>query len=244
MRRFRLFWLVFPSYVAITLGLLVLVFLEGAARLQEFHRRSVAASLETEARMFEETAGSLLSNEKLTGPTAPELDALAKRLGKASAAGEEGGVRITVILKSGKVVAESDQDPEQMADHSTRPEIAAAIEDGEVHSIVRASPTMLGEGYMYVAIPVVRGGNTIAVVRTAKSLASVQQPLQVLKQRILWGAMLTLVLVIAVKLVPRPADQPAVGVHAGGRRAVRQGRPRRTACPRPARWRPPRWPRR
>ena len=50
MKRFRLFWLVFPSYVAITLGMLLLVFLEGAARLREFHEESVKASLETDAR--------------------------------------------------------------------------------------------------------------------------------------------------------------------------------------------------
>jgi two-component system, OmpR family, phosphate regulon sensor histidine kinase PhoR len=222
MKRFRLFWLVFPSFVAITLGLLLLVFIEGEARLLEFHQRSVAASLETEGRMFAETASDLLSAEKLGQPASPALDALAKRLGKASEEGEEGGVRVTVILRSGKVIAESDQDPSQMEDHRHRQEIAAAIDDGQVHWSVRASPTMLGKEYMYVAVPVVRGGETIAVVRTAKALAAMQQPLDVLKERILWGAGLTLLLVIAAswvlaRRISRPLEIMTAGADRFGR---------------------------
>ena len=174
MRRFRLFWLLFPSYVVITLALLALVFMEGAARLQEFNRRSVAASLETEARLFAETASDLLSQEKLAQqdklaqPDAPEFDALAKRLAKASAAGKEGGVRITVILQSGKVIAESDQDPKQMDDHRAGRKSAPRWKTRKSTRSSEPSPTMLGKEYMYVAIPVVRGGETIAVVRTGQ----------------------------------------------------------------------------
>ena len=95
MKRPRLFWLVFPSYVAITCGVLVVLLLDGGARLREFYRESVAVSLETDARMFAETAGDLLSKEKLQPEKSPELNALAKRLGEA------GGIRITVVLPSG-----------------------------------------------------------------------------------------------------------------------------------------------
>ena len=186
MKRVPLFWLVFPSFVAITLGLLLLVFLEGAARLREFHEETVKASLETEARMFAETADDLLSNGNLQQGKVPELDALAKRLGRVSEVDGAGGVRITVVLPNGKVVAESDRDPELMADHRTRPEIAGALADQQVHWDIRPSPTLGGE-FLYVALPVVRGGETIAVVRTAKSMAVIQQALDVLKKRILWA---------------------------------------------------------
>ena len=146
MKRLRLFWLVFPSYVAITLGLLLLVLLEGEARIRDFHRQSAASSLEADARMFAEMARELLPAGNPSREQAAQIDALAKRLWRA------GGIRITVILPSGKVVAESEENPEHMADHRTRPEIAGALEDHEVHWTVRPSPT-LGEEFLYVGSP-------------------------------------------------------------------------------------------
>jgi len=214
MKRLRLFWLVFPSYVAITLGLLLLVLLQGEARIRDFHRQSVASSLEADARMFAETAGGLLPEGNPSREQAAQIDALAKRLWKA------GGIRITVILPSGKVVAESEENPEHMADHRARPKIAGALEDREVHWTVRPSPT-LGEEFLYVGFPVLRDGKPVAVVRTAVSLAAIDETLGVLKERILWGAAVALALIVAVswllaRRISRPLEVMTVGAERFG----------------------------
>jgi two-component system phosphate regulon sensor histidine kinase PhoR len=146
---------------------------------------------------------------------------LAKRLSEAGRRPDETeGIRITVILPSGKVVAESQRDPEHMDDHRKREEIAGALEDGKVHWSKRLSPT-LGPEYFYVALPVARGGETVAVVRTAKSTAAIQEALDVLKERILWGAAVALALVIAAswflaRRISRPLERMTAGAERFG----------------------------
>jgi len=189
MRRQRLLWLVFPSYVAITLGLLALVLAEGQATLSDFYQESVAASLESSARFFAESVRAKLSQ----GQTA-EIDGEAKRLGRAS------GMRVTVILPDGKVVAESEREVEQMDDHRTRPEIAAALAERRTGWTVRPSPT-LREDFLYVALPVPGDGEPMAVVRMARSIAAMHETLGSLRARILSGAAVAVALMLAASWI-------------------------------------------
>lgn len=60
--------------------------------------------------------------------------------------------RATVIEASGKVLTDSDANPEAMENHATRPEFVAALH-GQVGSNERTSHT-LGIPFLYVAAPV------------------------------------------------------------------------------------------
>ena len=77
------------------------------------------------------------------------------QLAKATAA------RITWIDASGRVLGESNADPAGMENHSTRPEIIAALK-GQVGSSLRSSAT-LGLRMFYVAIPYRGGALRLAV---------------------------------------------------------------------------------
>jgi two-component system phosphate regulon sensor histidine kinase PhoR len=71
------------------------------------------------------------------------------------------------MLPSGEVVADTHDDPEHMDNHAHRPEVRAALA-GELRRDDRFSNT-LGEQFIYVAVPVMRQGAIVGVVRAAVS---------------------------------------------------------------------------
>ncbi|HEY5432789.1 MAG TPA: ATP-binding protein [Coriobacteriia bacterium] len=81
------------------------------------------------------------------------------------------GLRATVVAADGTVLADSAQDPATMANHATRPEIAAALR-GSIGSDTRVSSTQ-GIAQMYVAVPSNLHGARVAV-RVSEPLATIQ----------------------------------------------------------------------
>jgi len=99
---------------------------------------------------------------------------------------EEAGsaeARATVIDASGKVLADSDANPQTMENHATRPEFIAALH-GQIGSNVRTSHT-LGIDFLYVAAPIPGGA-----VRLAYPLATVQEAMAQVQKRVLWASLL------------------------------------------------------
>ncbi len=79
---------------------------------------------------------------------------------------ENSATRITVILPDGKVVSDSEENPEIMENHKRRPEIAKAI-NGSAKSIVRFSNTLKID-MLYLASPYIgEDGEIEAVIRVA-----------------------------------------------------------------------------
>ncbi|MWV44009.1 HAMP domain-containing protein [Paenibacillus sp. HJL G12] len=81
--------------------------------------------------------------------------------------------RVTFITKDGTVIGDSESDPLLMDNHSTREEIVNAAQKGAGHAI-RYSST-LREDMLYVAVPVVSGGNYDGFIRLSVSLESVDE---------------------------------------------------------------------
>jgi two-component system, OmpR family, phosphate regulon sensor histidine kinase PhoR len=107
----------------------------------------------------------------LTRGRTPELDALVAGIGR------EGKVRLTVIDRNGNVLADSQDDPSKMENHSQRPEVVTAL-GGATGMSSRFSGTVR-RWMIYVAVPV-RGaeGGVAGVVRAstfADELAIVTQ---------------------------------------------------------------------
>ena len=69
--------------------------------------------------------------------------------------------RITLVDRTGKVIADSAAEPSTMENHLDRPEIAAALQ-GRSASVTRMSKT-LHERYLYLAVPVPSGALRLAV---------------------------------------------------------------------------------
>jgi two-component system, OmpR family, phosphate regulon sensor histidine kinase PhoR len=112
----------------------------------------------------------LLAEARVAGEALPwtegaALDAAAARLAT------ELGVRVTVIAADGRVVGESDRPSATMENHAARPEVHAALLDGEGHG-TRPSDT-LHRPLLYSAWRQDRGPER-RVVRLALSLSTVE----------------------------------------------------------------------
>lgn len=114
-------------------------------------RQQIELSLRQKAEMFAERMVSIGN---------PQLKTIATEVAHVSNA------RATVISQNGIVLADTEANPEEMENHSTRPEFRAALND-RIGSNTRRSHT-LGIEFLYVAAPI-QGG----AVRLAYPLAEI-----------------------------------------------------------------------
>ncbi len=99
---------------------------------------------------------------------------------------DSAGARLTYIRADGKVLADSESNPEEMDNHLSREEVREAAESGIGYS-VRHSNT-LGQDMLYAAEPIKNGNNEIiAYIRLAMSLESVDESLNKLWMYMLIG---------------------------------------------------------
>ena len=75
------------------------------------------------------------------------------------------GIRITIIARDGTVLADSEEQPDSMENHRTRPEVICAF-NGKVGNTTRYSETM-GREMLYAAVPVIVNDSIPAVIRTS-----------------------------------------------------------------------------
>jgi two-component system phosphate regulon sensor histidine kinase PhoR len=97
------------------------------------------------------------------------IDSLCKQLSRAI------GVRITVVLPSGKVIGDSERNPDSMESHAYRPEIREAL--GGSMGVSKRFSTTLNMPMLYVASPLKNGDSLLAVVRTAVPFSSIHAAL-------------------------------------------------------------------
>ncbi len=105
--------------------------------------------------------------------------------------GQAAGARATVIDASGKVLADSESNPESMENHATRVEFIAAL-SGKTGTNERRSAT-LGIPFLYVAVPVPGGA-----VRLAYPLSDVEAVQSQVHRRLLWGSALAFVIALLI----------------------------------------------
>jgi len=91
------------------------------------------------------------------------------------------GARITVIDSTGKVLADSEANPDTMENHAARPEFVAALQ-GQIGSATRLSKT-IGVDLLYVAVPVPGGA-----VRMAYPLSSIREANREIRRDLLEGS--------------------------------------------------------
>jgi two-component system phosphate regulon sensor histidine kinase PhoR len=112
--------------------------------------------------------------------------------------------RATVIDRSGKVLAESEANPETMENHASRPEFAEALQRGRVGSSVRSSST-IGVPFLYVAVPLEQssgvGDREPAAVRLAYPLASLHQNTARVRRTLLWTSGLAVLVAVVISLI-------------------------------------------
>jgi len=195
MRRPRLFWQLYGSYLLVSLVALLAVTVGAWQSLRHFDLKQTDRDLEARARLV-----TVLLTGHLTAGDA-EVDALCKE------AGRNASTRITVILPSGKVIGDSDSNPTTMQNHRDRPEIAQALH-GQVGVSERDSAT-LGEQMRYLAIPVMEDHRVVGVVRTSIPLTFYYQAFNTLQTELeLVVAVIAIVLVLISLFISRRISRP------------------------------------
>jgi len=101
--------------------------------------------------------------------------------------------RITIIDISGKVIADSRENPSQMESHADRPEFIEALK-GNIGFASRYSHT-LQTNLMYVAVPFYYNNQLKAVLRTAVVIEKVNMPFSGLYPTIIYGGIAVLIII-------------------------------------------------
>jgi two-component system phosphate regulon sensor histidine kinase PhoR len=195
MRRIPVRWLLFPTYLAIVLLTLLLA---GVITQHVLSDAIFARTTEDLTARSQLVRGALAIHPRLE--LAP-VDSLVKALG------ERSNTRITVVDRSGTVLGETTMDPRTMDDHGQRPEVAGALA-GRVSTSIRFSHTVQQE-MLYVAVPVMRGGEVAAAVRTSVARSGITDAVGTMLARAASGGFAALLAaILASLLVSRSLARP------------------------------------
>lgn len=188
MRRPRFFLQIFSALLLVTFLAMLAVAWHATALLSLSNRDRLAENLEMRSRFVAQEVAPLIRKGSLD-----DVDAVCKRLGA------ELSTRFTVILKTGEVLGDSDEDPVLMGNHRNRPEMLAAIR-GDVGLSPRYSDT-LRIHMLYVAIPVIDNGAVVAVTRAAIPETSIFWQLSGIYLRLSVGALAIAILAASLSLI-------------------------------------------
>jgi two-component system phosphate regulon sensor histidine kinase PhoR len=193
-----LLWHFFSSYLLVILVSLVAVIWLASNAMRHFFLEKTQGDLQNRALIFE---NYIL--EHVDPVDELSVDRLCKKIGPSAS------TRLTVILPSGRVIGDSEEDPRKMDNHLDRPEILDAMER-EVGVSARYSPT-LGKNMMYVAVPLKRNTRTVAFVRAAIQVDSLDADIQAITTKIAFSGLLiaglaTLLSLLVSHRIRRPIE--------------------------------------
>ena len=196
MKRRRLFWKVLPFYLGIVVVSLAVAAFYASTQMHSLYLEEISRELEARARV----AGEYLD---LAGMTidAAQINIRCRRLDSLTDS------RFTVVDSSGHVLADSEENPQTMENHATRPEIARALTG--VAGVASRFSNTLQRNMLYVAVPVMIEGRVTAVVRVARPMTAVEAALSSFYWRLAIGglvvaALAAIVSVFALRRFTRP----------------------------------------
>jgi two-component system phosphate regulon sensor histidine kinase PhoR len=177
-----------PILRKLLLGSLLLI-LVAVVALDSLLSRYVAERETHNAELRLRSEAAILRGE--TGALQP-----AELAGWTRSAAARAGCRLTMIDRTGRVLADSEHDAATMENHAQRPEVAKALA-GEVGSEVRRSAT-LGVNQLYVAVPAAHGGETPVALRLAIPMEQVDRATAEVRERILRVSLVAALLALGV----------------------------------------------
>ncbi|MCG8566837.1 MAG: ATP-binding protein, partial [Desulfobacterales bacterium] len=220
-RKRKLIWHIFPSFLIIILGSLIFSTWYATQHFKHFFIENSEKELTIQARLLQHKFTGILD----TAPQSiTDMDRLCKKIG------ETVHTRVTIILPSGEVVGDSFGRIETMENHRDRPEIQTAL-NGNKGVSVRYSAT-LDQNMMYIALPLLNGNTVRAVVRTAVSISTIDQSIHSVRNNIFFTLIfIVLVAVAASLIVSRRISRPVEEMKQGAQEFARGNLNNRLAVP-------------
>ncbi|MEW6670310.1 MAG: two-component system histidine kinase PnpS [Thermodesulfobacteriota bacterium] len=195
----RLFWQLFPTYLFISVISVIAVSWYASSALREFFLKQTQIDLQARGHLLKRQIGA-----HLKPLDARSIDFICKEIGSIT------GTRFTVILPNGEVVGDTDENPQRMDNHRSRPEVLQALKNGSGRS-TRYSGT-LHQNMMYVAIPIKKDNTVAAVIRASLSISAIDETLRQVNIRIAWGGFIMILFAalfsyISSRYIGRPIEQ-------------------------------------
>jgi two-component system phosphate regulon sensor histidine kinase PhoR len=206
MKRKRLVWQIFPSFLLITLLSIITAIWFASHAMERFFLDQTAADLTDRITLVR------YQIEPHFRPLqADRIDRICKEAGQLSS------TRFTVILPDGTVVGDSQENPSHMDNHAGRPEINAARQHGSGQSI-RYSKT-LDRRLMYVAVAVTVDNELAGVVRAAFAVNALDERMGAIRWRMAGGGAVIAILVglislLAARKISHPIERLKQGADA------------------------------
>ncbi|MDO9548387.1 MAG: ATP-binding protein [Candidatus Marinimicrobia bacterium] len=184
----RFFIKIFSGYLITIIVLSSLILFISFRNIKSHYIETLTGNLEN---LNHSIANQIISS--VNAGVIDNLDAVVKELG------EKINTRITVIDVKGAVLADSENNPGQMENHGYRAEVREALA-GKTGRNIRFSKTMQ-QTMLYVATPIEKNGNIIAVLRTSLYLSDVDSLLNTLRIRIINITLIVILLVLIGVLI-------------------------------------------
>lgn len=200
-REKKLSYHLLPVYAAVTILVAISILWFSYTGIRNLNYKNARTQLENSARLSLETFNSIKVQEQ-------EIDPFCDRIGSII------GHRLTVIDKSGLVLGDSDTSAISMENHGDRPEVVAALK-GDTGLSSRFSHT-LNKEMLYVALPVVKEGQIVAVIRTSMPVGTIQGTISPHINRLVLSGVVLILAALAVNiLVTRRISEPLRNIKSG-----------------------------
>ncbi|MFQ6603993.1 MAG: two-component system histidine kinase PnpS [Fidelibacterota bacterium] len=160
----------FPLFLLISLVAIIALGMISTNTIRNYIQQSTTQDLLTNAKIIRH----IISNNRYDDPGELQYEVSELKI--------DTQLRITIIRPDGKVIADTDEDPNVMDNHRDRPEILVALR-GDTGTNTRFSHT-LQTPMLYVAIPLTIDGEIRVIVRTAMALDRMQNTIQALQHRV------------------------------------------------------------
>jgi two-component system phosphate regulon sensor histidine kinase PhoR len=209
MVRNRLFGRVFLANLAITMFLAITIGIFAAYQSRQWYLQRESSELEAAARHCAARIERCV--EQPDDEFARSAQSICNELKRS------GRMRFTLILVSGKVIADSDEDPRFMDNHADRPEFQQALGEGLGQSTRRS--TTLRRDLMYCAVPLGAEERPAAVARASLALDTMAETIGTLHREIAGLGVLAVAFSAAASwLVVRRTIRPLELLRAGADR--------------------------
>jgi two-component system phosphate regulon sensor histidine kinase PhoR len=188
LRRNSIFSRILGSYIIISVTLIVLIFILTFNVVKNRYIDRLRSDLEAQCQ-----ATYYLLEHYLIHDNFDTLQDRAKQVSETIQA------RITIIDINGKVIIESNKNPEEMENHAFRIEIQEALR-GEVGSSIRYSKTIHKE-LLYVAIPIKKNNKIIYISRLSVPIDDITMLLDDFRKGIMESALILIFIALVVAFV-------------------------------------------
>ncbi len=199
-------WQYYPYFLLIISCSLVILALYASQMIKKIYFDSTIQDLNARSQLM----GKLIAH-KILAKEFQSVQSLCDSLGQVLSH------RMTIILPSGEVIGDSEENPDQMDNHKDRLEIQKAL-NHETGVSTRYSYT-LNQKMLYVAIPIKNQDQTIFIVRSSLPITVLSETLTIIYRRIiLIGFFIVVGTAILIWLLSRQINKPVEEMKRGALR--------------------------